>query len=134
MSYFGSTGPLIGIAFNSYNFQIDNFGDNAIPRSYVPQTNLEYSANGTNIVDGPAFLQKYQWVIATVMEKDTALDFDAMFKAYDTQRAAGEAVAVGIIDDTWGPQVDTSAVFITPPTYTKLGPKLALVSFGLQEV
>lgn len=134
MSYFGSTGPLIGIAFNSYNFQIDNFGDNAIPRSYVSQANFDYSANGTQILDGPAFLQKYQWVIATVMEKDVALEFDDMFRAWDQARADGLAAAVGIIDQTWGSTVDTNAIFVTPPTYTKLGPNLALVSFGLQEV
>ena len=117
-----------------YSFQVDNFGDNAMPRSYVGSFDFTQSSNGTNILGGPAFAQKYQWVISTIMDTTDAQNFDTMFRAWDTDRAAGLTAACGVIDNTWGPSVNTSVVFVTAPTYTRLSPILTLVSFGLQEV
>ena len=132
-------GPKIGISYTAsagtvYNFEIDNFGDNAMPRSYVGSASFDLSANGTSILGGPAFKQKYQWVISTIMQTPDAQDFDAMFQAWDTDRAAGLTAACGVVDETWGPDVTTNVVFVTPPSYTRLSPALTLVSFGLQEV
>ena len=132
-------GLIIGISYTdagstAYNFQIDNFGDNSMPRSYVGSMTYEMSANGANLLGGPAYRQKYQWVISTIMQTTDAQAFDAMFQAWDTDRAAGLTAACGIVDQTWGPSVSTSAVFVTAPTYTRLSPILTLVSFGLQEV
>ena len=132
-------GPIIGISYTAdsgtaYNFQIDNFGDNAMPRSYVGSMAYDMSASGASILGGPAYRQKYQWVISTLMQKLTAESFDTMFQAWDTDRAAGLTAACGIIDETWGPDVDTDVIFVTAPTYTYAGPQLMLVSFGLQEV
>ena len=117
-----------------YNLSIDNFGDNAMPRSYVGSAAFSLSANGASILGGPAFRQKYQWVISTVMDTLDATEFDLMFQDWDTDRASGLAAACGIVDNTWNNTVTTSAVFVTPPTYTRLSPMLTLVSFGLQEV
>jgi len=131
---------LLGISYTPsggspvYNFEIDNFGDNAMPRSYVGEISYDMSANGTNILGGAAYAQKYQWVVSTIMETADALSFDAMFQAWDTDRAAGLTAACGVVDQTWGPDVTTSVVFVTAPTYTRMGPKLTMVSFGLQEV
>lgn len=132
-------GPIIGISYTAdggtaYNFQIDNFGDNAMPRSYVGSASFDISANGASILGGPAYRQKYQWVISTLMQRADAENFDAMFQAWDTDRADGLTAACGITDQTWGPDVDTNAVFATPPSYTYISPQLTLVSFGLQEV
>ncbi len=131
--------PIIGISYTSsddteYNFQIDNFGDTAMPRSYIGSATFELSAAGANILGGPAFKQKYQWVISTLMPTPDALDFDVMFRAWDEDRSAGLTAACGVVDETWGPDVDTNAVFVTPPSYTRLSPRLTLVSFGMQEV
>ena len=132
-------GPLIGISYTAdggsvYNFQIDNFGDNAMPRSYVGSASFDLSANGASILGGPAYRQKYQWVVSTIMQTTEAETFDTMFQAWDADRAAGLTATCGITDQTWGPDVSTSAVFVTPPSYTRLSPILTLVSFGLQEV
>lgn len=132
-------GPIIGISYTAaggtaYNFQIDNFGDNAMPRSYVSSASFGLSVNGANILGGPAYKQKYQWVISTLMQRVDAENFDVMFRAWDTDRAAGLTAACGVTDQTWGPNVDTDAVFVTPPSYTYISPQLTLVSFGLQEV
>ena len=132
-------GPIIGISYTAdggtaYNFQIDNFGDNAMARSYIGTASFELSANGANILSGPAHRQKYQWVVSTLMQTSDAESFDAMFQAWDTDRAAGLTAACGITDQTWGPDVSTDAVFVTPPSFTYISPQLTLVSFGLQEV
>lgn len=134
------TARLLGISYTPsggspvYNFQIDNFGDNAYPRTYVGAINYEMSASGANVLGGSAYAQKYQWVVSTIMDTTDALSFDAMFQAWDTDRAAGLTAACGIADQTFGTQVNTDAVFVTPPSYTRMGPNLTLVSFGLQEV
>lgn len=131
--------PIIAISYTAdggavYNFQIDNFGDNAMPRSYTSSALFNTSASGANLLGGPAYRQKYQWVVSTIMQTTDAESFDIMFQAWDSDRASGLSAACGIIDQTWGPDVDTNAVFVTPPSYTRLGPILTLVSFGLQEV
>ena len=133
------TAKVIGISYTSpggpaYTFQVDNFGDNAMPRSYVGSLDFDLSANGANILGGPAYRQKYQWVISTIMATPDAESFDAMFQAWDSDRALGLTAACGVIDQTWGPEIDTNAIFVTAPSYARLGPRLTLVSFGLQEV
>ena len=78
--------------------------------------------------------QKYQWAVSTVMPKSDAEEFDSMFRAWDLDRAAGKAAAVGVTDETFGATVTTSAVFATMPTVVRYGPRMCLVSFGLTEV
>jgi len=130
----------IGIAYTpqsgspAYNFVIDNFQDAAMPRTYMSSATFDKSVNGAVILGGPAYRDKYQWVIATLMPTADAEAFDDMFRAWDTDRAAGHSVACGIVDETWGAQVSTSAVFMTPPTYTYSGGNLTMVSFGLGEI
>ena len=133
------TAKVIGISYTksggpAYSFQVDNFGDNAMPRSYVGALDFDLSANGANILGGPAYRQKYQWVISTIMQTTDAESFDLMFQAWDTDRAAGLTAACGVVDQTWGPEITTNVIFVTAPTYARLGPQLTLVSFGLQEV
>jgi len=70
------------------------------------------------------------------MSEADAVSFDAMFKAWDADRASGLSAAVGIIDQTFGPQISTSAVFSTAPTYAMFGNNMTnvVVSFGLSEI
>jgi hypothetical protein len=131
---------LIGISYTPqgggqvYSLQLNNFGDNSFPRSYVDSVQFDLSANGTNIMGGPAYSQKYQWVISSLVQAEDALTFDELYRDWDADRAQGLAAAVGIIDQTFGPPVNTSAVFVTAPRYTYTSPRLTLVSFGLREV
>ena len=117
-----------------YNFVLDNFGDFGMPRSYLSTATFEESVNGASILGGPAYRQKYQWVVSTVMTKEDAETFDAMFRSWDTDRSNGFTAACGVNDQTWGVAVTASAVFVTPPTFTRMGNNLMMVSFGLQEV
>ncbi len=129
----------LGISFTpaggtELSFVFKNFGGNEIPRTYQSAASFSFSANGTSILGGPAYRQKYQWVMSSVVEKAEAEEIDTLFQAWDTDRAEGLPAACGIIDQTFGPEVSANAVFVTPPSYVRYGPRLMLVSFGLEEV
>ena len=117
-----------------YSFVFDSFSDNSLPRSYQGSASFGQSANGASIISGPAFRQKYIWVISTIVKKEDAASFDEMFQAWDTDRAAGLPVALGITDETFGPSVSTSVIVSTPPSYLRMGPRFVLVSLSLTEV
>ena len=105
-----------------------------MPRTYQSTSSFSLSANGTSILGGPAFRQKYQWVLSSIVTRTEAEQIDLLFQAWDTDRAQGLPAACGIVDQTFGPDVITNAVFVAPPSYNRLSPKSTLVSFGLEEV
>lgn len=119
-----------------YNFVLKDFTDTALPRTYSNAAAFSQSVSGSVIVDGPAYSQKHIWAVSTIMSEADAVSFDAMFKAWDADRASGLSAAVGIIDQTFGPQISTSAVFSTAPTYAMFGNNMSnvVVSFGLSEI
>ena len=119
-----------------YNFVIDKFTDTALPRSYSNSASFSQSVSGTLVIDGPAYSQKRIWAISTIMSNAEAASFDSMFQAWDADRSSGLSAAVGIIDETFGPQINTSAVFSTAPTYAMFGNNMTnvVVSFGLSEI
>lgn len=129
----------IGVSFTPqagspvYSFVFRNFGGNEMPRTYADSVGFSESANGTTILGGPAYTQKRIWAISSMIPTTEAESFDAMYRAWDADRAAGYPVACGITDDTFGATVNTSAVFSTAPTYMRAGPQYTVVSFGLTE-
>ena len=130
----------IGVSFTPnagspvYNIVFDNFGSNDMPRTYQQGAELGRSATGSSILTGPSFRQKYMWALSSVVPTSEAHTFDQMFQAWDSDRAAGHPVAVGVADTTFGATVNTSAVISTSPTYVRLSPTHTLVSFGMMEV
>ena len=117
-----------------YSFVFDNFGDTALPRSYQATASFSQSASGSSIISGPAFRQKYLWVISSVVDESQSVSFDEMFHSWDADRSSGLSVALGVVDTTFGATVDSSAIITTPPTYVRMGPRFMLVSFSLTEV
>ena len=117
-----------------YSFTFGEFLDEGLPRTYTNSATFTTSTAGTSILNGPAVVQKYIWAISTPMSKAEAAQFDEMFRAWDADRSAGLAAACGVTDETFGATVSTSAVFSTAPSYSKFGPAMFLVSFGLTEV
>jgi len=130
----------IGVSFTPqagspvYSFVFRNFGGNDMPRTYSDVATFNQSANGTTILGGPAFTQKRIWAISSMIPTTEAENFDAMYQAWDSDRASGYPVACGVVDDTFGATVNASAVFSTAPTYMRAGPQYTVVSFGLTEV
>lgn len=116
-----------------YSFVFDKFSDGALPRQYTNNASFSFSANGASIITGPSYSQKRIWAISSPIPESDAASFDAMYRAWDADRAAGLPAAVGIIDNTFGSSVNTSAVFSTAPSYSKFGPTHMMVSFGLTE-
>ena len=117
-----------------YSFVFDNFGDTVLPRNYQSSASFSQSASGSSIISGPAFRQKYLWVISSVIDESQAVSFDEMFHSWDADRSSGLSVALGVVDTTFGATVDSSAIITTPPTYVRMGPRFMLVSFSLTEV
>ena len=130
----------IGVSFTPsggspvYNFLFYNFGGNDLPRTYQAQTSFSQSANGTSILDGPSYRQKYIWALSSVVTTAEAAQIDAMFQAWDSDRSEGLPAACGVIDETFGATVTANAIFSTVPTYTRMGPQFMMVSFGLSEI
>ena len=124
--------PSIGTPVYNHVFEVFLNGD--LPRAYADNNSFKFSAGGAAIISGSASTQKRIWAISSPISKTEAVDFDAMYRAWDSDRASGLAAAIGITDTTFGATVNTSAVFSTAPTYSKFGPNHMLVSFGLTEI
>ena len=130
----------IGVSFTPdagspvYSFTFSEFSGAELPRTYQANTTFSQSANGASIITGAPHRQKYIWAISGPLTTAQAASFDAMFQAWDTDRAAGLAAAVGVVDETFGTTVNTSAIISTPPTYRRMGPAYTMVTFGLTEV
>lgn len=118
----------------TWNIVLDQFTDNDLPRTYQASASFNNSANGSSILTGPAYRQKYIWGVSVLVTGATAQEIDALFRGWDTDRAAGWPAAVGIIDSTFGANVETSAVISSPPSYTRLSSDNWIVAFGLTEV
>ena len=128
----------IAIAYTSsggtvYNVTFSDFLGEDLPRSYGAAGSFSNSANGTSILAGPAFAQKYIWGFSVLMTKAEAEAVNNLFLAWDADRAQGRAVAVGLIDETFGGSLTTSATITTPPSYAKAG-NFYEVSIGLTQV
>jgi hypothetical protein len=129
----------IGISYTPssggpYNFLFSEFSGAELPRTYQASASFSQSSNGASILTGPSFRQKYIWAISTPMTKTAAADLDRMYRAWDLDRSNGLAAAVGVTDQLFSDSVSTSAVFSTPPSYSRMGPNHMMVSFGLAEV
>lgn len=117
-----------------YSFTFKESLGAEVPRTYAASVSFEFAVSGSAVTTGPSQRQRYIWAISSPMTNAEAIQLDEMFRAWDQDRATGLPAAVGIIDQTFGDPVDTSAVFSTPPSYSKFGPNHKLVSFGLTEV
>lgn len=129
----------IGIAYTSqagqsYNVVFDQFSGAEIARVYDASAEFRRSSNGTQLLTGRAGKQKHIWAVAGLIQTSQAVVLDEMFQAWDTDRSAGHAAAVGVTDETFGATFTASAVISTPPTFSRSGPHLTTASIGLTEV
>ena len=118
----------------TYNIVFQDFTSSDIPREYSGSVSFEYSSDGSLVLGGPAYVQKYLWTIDCQIPKTVALDLDNLYRAWDKDRSNLKSAAVGIVDDCWGATVTSNAVFAKAPKYTYINPSLTIVSLALQEV
>lgn len=117
-----------------YDITIKEFTDNSLPRLYDSQIAYGTSVTGASVLEGPAFAQKYIWTISAHFTKEKALELDAMFRAWDEDRSTGANAALGLIDRTFGPEVNTTVLFSSAPSFVYLSPSVIVGSFGLSEI
>lgn len=117
-----------------YDITFTEFTDSSLPRTYSGDTSYGQSVTGASVLTGPAYMQKYIWTISAHLTPSKAQELDAMFRDWDLDRSSGQSAAVGIIDRTFGSEVNSSALFSTPPSYVYVSPSITLVAFGLSEV
>lgn len=117
----------------SWNVVLEQFTSPDFPRTYAADVKWERTGSGALAVSGPRYRQKYIWTIDCIILADQALELDALYQAWDYDRAFGLSVACGIADRTFGPELTTNAAFSVPPKYTYAAGN-TIVSFGLQEV
>lgn len=119
---------------STFNVTFKAFSGAELARTYDASVSFERSISGTQLIQGRPGRQKYIWAISSPLSEAEAQELDDMFQAWDEERSKGLAAAVGVVDETGLRYVSASAVFSTPPTYTRFGPKNYLVAFGLTEV
>ena len=121
-------------ANTTYSLEIKQFTGEDLPRSFQGAFAFDSSANGTSILTGPSYQEKRIWAISTPLNDTDTTTLYNMFKAWDTDRAAGLSVACGIVDDTFIETVSVNAVFSTPPSFSQMGGYGYAVDFGMTEV
>lgn len=119
---------------STYQYTFDEFTNNELPRTYLSSSGFELAATGAAVLAGQPFASRYIWAISTVMTNEMAASLDGLYRKWDADRATGAVVAMGVLDQTFGTAVSTSALFSTPPSYERAGPNMMLVSFGMTEV
>ena len=128
----------IGIAYvqgaTTYNLLVDTFSGSEVARTYDASVTFERGISGQQLIQGRPGRQKYIWAISAVLTAAEAETLDEMFAAWDGDRGAGLAAAVGVTDETLFLPVTTSAIFTTPPSYIRMNPYTYTVAFGLTEV
>ena len=118
----------------TYAAEFSEFAASALPRSYSEVGTFTVSAPGATVLSGPPIRRRYQWTVSAPLTYAGAASVDAMFRAWEEDRANGALVALGIVDTTFGGTVTSSAVFTSPPIFDQYGPANMLVSFSLTEV
>ena len=131
---FPASTPGITISNSAGSFKAQGFEGQEIARAYDGSTSFSRSASGSQILGGPTYRQKYIWGVSVKCTEAQALELDAIFRQWDTQRADGIPSIVNVEDETFGATVTANAVFSTPPVFTRLSPTIYTVSLGLTEV
>lgn len=118
----------------SWNIVFEQFTSTDLPRQYSDTAGFSRSQTGALLQQGPRYAQKHVWTIDCMLTTPVAHQLDALYKAWDYDRSVGKSVAVGLLDQTFGPTVNTTATFASSPVFTYAGPGHTIVSFALQEV
>ena len=116
-----------------HSVTVSRFSGGDLPRSYLQQAKLDFTAQGAAIMGGPVKRQRMVWATTAFLTSAEAAALDALFLACDADRASGLASAVTVTDTTGpGGSITATALFTTAPGFSQAGPEW-LASFGLTE-
>ena len=125
------------INYGATTVVFDQFSGDDLPRAYLGQASLEFSALGTGYGAGPAKRQRRIWSVAAYATTAQVTNLFIIFDAWDTARATGTNTAeVNIQDELFGTLLSAKGFFTDPPKISKLGPgnnKIFLLTFALTE-
>ena len=125
------------VTYDSTTVTFNKFSGDDLPRAYLGQASLEFSALGAGYATGPSRRQRKLWSIAAFATKQQALDILTLFEAWDTDRATGiNSAEVAVQDELLGSTVTANGFFTDPPVITKLSPGnnvMFLVTFAITE-
>lgn len=125
------------VTYDGTSVTFNQFSGEELPRTYLGQASLEFSAQGAGYSNGPARRQRKVWSVAAYATRQQCEDMFALFEAWDQERSTGLNTAeVDVQDELFGATVTAKGFFTTPPTVSKLGSgndTLFLLSFGLTE-
>lgn len=125
------------VTYDTTSVVFNQFSGEDLPRAYLGQATLEFSAVGAGYSAGPSVKQKRIWSVAAYATYQQCLDIFTIFEGWDTQRATGVNTAeVAVQDELFGSTITANAFFTDPPVVSKLGSgndTLYLVTFALTE-
>lgn len=123
------------VNYSSTTVTLNQFSGDDLPRAYLGQATLEFSAIGAGFSTGPSVRQKKIWSIAAYATYQQCLDALAVFDAWDAVRAQGVNNAeVNVTDELFGSTLTATAFFTEPPSITSLGNGVVyLLTFVLTE-
>lgn len=126
------------VNFESTTVTFDKFSGEDLPRTFLEQATLEFSALGVAYSTGSTKRQKRIWSIAAYASQSQWQSLLTIFNAWDLERASGSNLAtVNIVDSLLGSTISVQGFFTSPPSISKLAPgnnTLFLVTFAITEV
>lgn len=128
----------ISIGYNTTTVSFDQFSGDDLPRSYLSQATLDFSALGVAYSTGSTKRQRKIWAVAAVGTIQQWNNLVIIFEQWDLDRSRGSNVAAVTIQDTLlGSNINTFGFFTTAPTLGKLSPgnnTLFVISFAITEI
>ena len=127
----------IRLVYDTYDVDLTDFVDGALPRTFVATAALTRSATGAQVLSGTPYATKYIWAINAIVTKEVALQLMDMFAAWDAERATGTRPSVTLTDTTFGATISGPAVITTAPTVQRWGgasSRLYSVALGLTQI
>lgn len=108
------------------------------PRTYVQDSDLNFSVAGAAVVTGSSRPNRRTWAIAAYGTREDAFTIDEMYRAWDLDRSTGRAAVLGITDSTFvrdpSSPISATAVFTAIPEFEQRSGNLWLISFGMTEI
>ncbi len=130
----------ITLTYGGNAVRLERFSGGGAQRSYVDSATLNFGATGSAIQSGFTRSVRRLWTVSTLAKKEQAFALQALYEAWDTQRATGAIATVQLRDevtvaDPAAPLLKVT-VFSEPVTMELVGngSPLYRVSFGLSEV